>query len=652
MADSLPHSILVVDDNGPKRYSTTRVLRSAGFVVLEATTGREALERSSENPDLIVLDVNLPDMDGFEVCRRLRAEPRTARTPIVHLSATFVDDVDKVQGLESGADGYITQPVEPPVLIATVRAFLRARTAEEALRQSEAKFKAVFEQALNGIALVSEDLRYIDVNPAVCLTLGRACEDLLGQPIASFVAESAVPQMTEIRDALDAAGNWRGVMPVIRSDGGEVQLEWSISVHSLPHTRLAITTDISRQKAVEADRERLLTSERAARADAERANRLKDDFLAALSHEIRTPLNAIVGWSHVLRGTLVGAGAPVTGGIEAIERNARVLTQLIADLLDVSRIAAGKLAMDLEWFDPNSAAEAAVAALMPPAQARGVQLELSLDPGVGDVFWDQARFQQVIWNLVDNAVKFSRPGGTVQVSVSGSDHETVLMVRDEGQGIASEFLPHVFERFRQEDPSTTRRHRGLGLGLAIVKQLVEAHDGTVAVDSEGAGHGATFTVRLPRLTAPLGSRPDADRNHKRRLSGVRVLVVEDDYDARILISRILREAAAEVHDLSDVSSALNELDSFHPDLIVSDIGMPREDGYDFIRAIRERGYGPAALPAIALTAFARAEDKDRALQAGYQVHLTKPVNTERLIEVAARLVNEARGDRNGQAAQP
>ncbi len=226
------------------------------------------------------------------------------------------------------------------------------------------------------------------------------------------------------------------------------------------------------------------------------------------------------------------------------------------------------------------------------------------------------------------------------------------MVRDEGQGIASEFLPHVFERFRQEDPSTTRRHRGLGLGLAIVKQLVEAHDGTVAVDSEGAGHGATFTVRLPRVSAPLGSRPDADRHHTRRLSGVRVLVVEDDYDARILVSRILREAAAEVHDLSDVSSALNELDSFHPDLIVSDIGMPREDGYDFIRAIRERGYGPAALPAIALTAFARAEDKDRALKAGYQVHLTKPVNTQRLIEVAARLVNEARGDRNGQAAQP
>jgi PAS domain S-box-containing protein len=652
MAGSLPHSVLVVDDNGPKRYSTTRILRSAGFVVLEAATGREALERSAENPDLIVLDVNLPDMDGFEVCRRLRAEPRTARTPIVHLSATFVDDVDKVQGLESGADGYITQPVEPPVLIATVRAFLRARTAEEALRQSEAKFKAVFEQALNGIALVSEDLHYIDVNPAVCGTLGRAREDLLGRPIASFVPEGALPQIAEIRDALDAAGSWRGVMPVIRSDGGEVQLEWSVSVHSLPHTRLAITTDISRQKAVEADRERLLTSERAARADAERANRLKDDFLAALSHEIRTPLNAIVGWSHVLRGSLVGAGEPVTGGIEAIERNARVLTQLIADLLDVSRIAAGKLAMDLEWFDPNGAAEAAVAALMPPAQARGVLIELSLDPEVGDVFWDQARFQQVIWNLVDNAVKFSRPGGTVQVRVSGSEHETVLMVRDEGQGIAREFLPHVFERFRQEDPSTTRRYRGLGLGLTIVKQLVEAHDGTVAVDSEGAGHGATFTVRLPRQTVPGGSRPDAGRHHTRRLGGIRVLVVEDDYDARILVSRILREAAAEVRDLSDVSSALNELDTFHPDLIVSDIGMPREDGYDFIRAIRERGYGPASLPAIALTAFARAEDKDRALQAGYQVHLTKPVNTERLIEVAARLVHEARGDRNGQAARP
>jgi PAS domain S-box-containing protein len=643
MARSPQNSVLVVDDNGPKRYSTTRVLRAAGFVVLEAATGREALERSAEDPDLIVLDVNLPDMDGFEVCRRLRQAPRTARTPIVHLSATFVDDVDKVQGLESGADGYITQPVEPPVLIATVRAFLRARAAEDALRESEAKFKAVFEQALNGIALVSEDLTYLDVNPAVCRTLGRPREDLIGRPITSFLAEGSAHEVAEVRSALETSGAWRGVIPVVRSDGDEVQLEWSVSAHSLPHTRLAITTDISRQKAVEADRERLLSSERAARADAERANRLKDDFLAALSHEIRTPLNAIVGWSHVLRGSLAASGTQVTGGIEAIERNARVLTQLISDLLDVSRIAAGKLAMDLEWFDPTAAAEAAVAVLMPPAQARGVRIELSLDPRVGDMFWDQARFQQVIWNLVDNAVKFSTPGGSVFVRLSGSDHETVLQVQDEGQGIAHDFLPHVFDRFRQEDPSTTRRHRGLGLGLAIVKQLVEAHDGTVAVDSEGTGHGATFTVRVPRLTAPPGSMPGADRHHERRLNGVRVLVVEDDYDARILVSRILREASAEVHDLSDVASALNDLNSFRPDLIVSDIGMPREDGYDFIRAIRERGFGAGELPAIALTAFAQEEDRERALQAGYQIHLTKPVNAERLLEVAARLVNEARG---------
>ncbi len=632
-------SILVVDDNPATRYSTSRVLRSAGFTVIEASTGGEAISQVGPSIDLVVLDVNLPDIDGFQVCRLIRANPVTARTPVVHLSATFVNDADKVEGLDAGADGYITHPVEPPVLIATVKAFLRARRAEEAMRASEAKFKAVFVHALSGIALLSPEMIFLEVNPAFGATLGRDRAILSGKHISAFCPVGFEPLLGEMSASLDTTGAWRGSLPVLHADGHLVDLDWHVSIHSLPGIRLAVTADITQRKEIEAERERLLASERVARAEAEHANRLKDDFLASLSHELRTPLNSIVGWSAVARKLLKDAGPTVVQALEAIERNARVQAQLISDLLDVSRITAGKIALDRQWIDPGQAIGSALESIEGAATARHITIEADIDASVDAIFWDPARFQQVVWNLVDNAVKFSTDGSTIYITLRQSESLMSLSVRDTGRGISAEFLPHVFDRFRQEHAGTKRWHSGLGLGLAIVKQLVESHGGAIAVTSPGERLGTTFTITLPRAEHRQAQPPPADvASEATSLRGRRVLVVEDDADARALVHRILQDAEAEVMAVANVDAAMDQLADFNPELLVSDIGMPKKDGYDLIRRVRDSGYTAEKLPAIALTAFARAEDRTMALDAGYQAHLAKPLDSVQLIATVRDLV--------------
>lgn len=645
MALSLPATLLVVDDNPASLYATSHVLRAAGFTVLEAASGQEALLLAERGPDLVVLDVNLPDIDGFEVCRQLRARPATARLPVVHLSATFTNPADQARGLDLGADGYITHPVEPPVLIATVNAFLRTRRAEDAMRASEAKFKAVFEQALDGIVLFDEHMNILDANPAACQNFGREGELLFGHPLTDFVPAASVRTLVEMDRELALTGAWRGIFAIMRRDGRLVPFEWSVSVHSAPNTRLALCTDISERTAIEAHRERLLGSEQAARADAERASRLKDDFLAALSHELRTPLNAIVGWAELLKRRIDKSDPEQARGVEAIARNARVQTQLIADLLDISRITSGKLSLDISWFDPRETIEASVSALAGSARTQDVSIHTDVE-SIGQIHWDQARFQQVIWNLLDNAVKFSRRGGIVTIRLAGDPDGVELSVRDEGRGISPEFLPHIFERFRQEDAGTTRSYGGLGLGLSIVKELVEAHGGAVTAISHGLDQGATFSVRIRRSDVKEQSVPTSADSSEGTLLGVRVLVVEDDEDARSLLSRVLTAAEARVCEVEDVRAALDALDSFRPDLVVSDIGIPGEDGYDLIREIRARGFDAARLPAIALTAYARGEDRERAIQAGYQRHLAKPVDVGLLVRTATSLMKSTNGDRS------
>jgi signal transduction histidine kinase/PAS domain-containing protein len=393
-------------------------------------------------------------------------------------------------------------------------------------------------------------------------------------------------------------------------------------------------------------RQALLESEQAARVALEQAGRLKDDFLATLSHELRTPLNAILGWTHLLRRNPDDAVATARG-IEVIERNARVQTQLIADLLDISRITSGKLRLDVQRVELPAVIDAALEVVRPAAEAKGVRVQTVIEPIGVAVHGDPNRLQQIMWNLVANAVKFTPKGGRVQVVLARVNSHVEIRVSDTGEGIAAEFLPHIFERFTQANSSPSREHTGLGLGLALVKQLVEMHGGKVRAASDGVGRGATFIVDLPLAIVhgsaePAGVHPRAftapPEIHEARLRGLKLLVVDDEPDALEMTQRVLEEYGAEVMTVGSAAEGLALLDEHTFDVLISDIGMPRRDGYDFIADVRRRGL---RLPAAALTAFARSEDRTRVLLAGFQAHVTKPVEPAELLATIVSLTNRS-----------
>ncbi len=398
------------------------------------------------------------------------------------------------------------------------------------------------------------------------------------------------------------------------------------------------------QKSAE-ERKQLLDSERAARAEAERMSDLKDDFLATLSHELRTPLSAILGWSQVLRRRKVSE-AELQHAIDIIERNARAQTQLIEDLLDMSRITSGKLRLEIQPVEPATFIDAALETVRPAAHAKGIRLEKILDPAAGPISGDPGRLQQVVWNLLANAIKFTPRAGKVQVLLQRVNSHIEISVSDTGSGIRADFLEHMFERFRQADASTTRKHGGLGLGLSIVRQLVELHGGTVRAQSAGEGRGATFTVHLPLAVVqapaspevrlqPRGTR-DAPADYRiSDLTGIKVLVVDDEPDARGLLGRVLGDCGAEVWSAGSGQEALALLAQRRPDVLLSDVGMPDMDGFELLRRVRELEDGSTRLPAIALTAFARSEDRTRALRAGFLVHVSKPVEPAELVATVA-----------------
>jgi signal transduction histidine kinase len=396
------------------------------------------------------------------------------------------------------------------------------------------------------------------------------------------------------------------------------------------------------------ERERLLELERAARSEAETASRLKDEFLATVSHELRTPLTAVLGWIHILRGGLLDEQSAARA-LETIERNARSQNQLIEDLLDVSRIITGKLRLDVRPLDPTAIIESAIEAVLPAAEAKDIRVQKVLDNGVSSISGDPARLQQVVWNLLSNAIKFTPRGGRVHVRLERINSHIEIAVSDTGDGIKKEFLPFVFDRFRQADGTTARRYGGLGLGLAIVRHLVELHGGTVQADSPGEGEGAVFTVKLPLL--PIYHREtNVERVHSTGrdtrpaveypddLAGMEVLVVDDEADTLELIKILLGQCGAQVTTASSSAEALELLKRITPDVIISDIGMPSEDGFEFIRKVRqlppERG---GKIPAVALTAYARAEDRLRVLRSGYQMHVSKPVELAELVAVVANV---------------
>ncbi len=651
--DRSQHLLLVVDDEPASLYATVRQLQKAGFRTREASSGAAGLAAATDEISAMVVDVHLPDMDGFALCRELRSRPATARMPVLHLTAAYVTDTDKVRGLDSGADAYLTRPVEPAVLVATVQALVRTRIAEDAMRHSEAKFRAIYAQAPSGIGLLDAQGCFVNANPALLRLMGREEAALLGRPVNAFVPPEAEQAARDMGQHNSHLLNWE--FPVLDPAGQLIHLEWSMSRDVEPGLDMVVVNDISQRVLLEAQRKQLLERERVARSEAERINRTKDDFIAILSHELRTPLNAIIQWAHLL---MKRGGTPEQmRGFAAIDRNVKLQGRMITDLLDISRLNTGKLPMLLETVDPGEVVQSAVQAMQQSIEENGNTLILDIsndaNGGFHPIRADASRLQQVIWNLLTNAIKFSPRGGRIWVTLSEDDADPqglTLVVRDEGQGMAPEFLPLAFDRFSQSHEARNRSVGGLGLGLSIVKQLVEAHGGTIAVSSPGLGQGATFSVWLPAglgdeaddgdegVTAP--GDLDSDLAVDLMLTGLRLLIVEDDREAGSMLQLILRERGAQVALAHEVDGALAQLDAERPDVLISDIGLPDQDGYDLIRQVRlrEAATGQPHLPAIALTAFTRAQDQEQALAAGFDMHCAKPVRHTRLVQMIQRLL--------------
>ncbi len=496
---------------------------------------------------------------------------------------------------------------------------------------------------------VDRDWRFLYVNRKFIERYGRGpAAQIVGRSLWEVYPELIGTAMeNRYRQAMEAGTASEFEMRSYLSD------RWFRVVVEPTEDGIAVSaTDISELKRTEESLRAAKEDAEKARAEAEMANQMKDQFLATLSHELRTPVHAITGWTQILRsGQLDAAGR--SRALDVIERNARLQAQLIGDLLDISRVISGKLRLDMRPAYPVEIVEAALASVRPAAEAREVRIDRSLDPGAGPVLADPGRLEQIVVNLLGNAVKFTPRGGWVEIRLEQEDGEVRIQVRDGGEGIEPELLSHVFDFFWQADASTTRRQGGLGLGLAIVRQLVELHGGAISAASPGKGEGATFTVSLP-LVQPqppaqglpvVAAEPAGRRSREAPLAGLRVLAVEDDEATLDALTELLSLQGAEMAAAASVNQALGLLADFAPDVLVSDIGMPERDGYDLIREIRALGHDAEDLPAVAVTAFASPEDRRRALAAGFQVHLAKPVDPHELTDVIAGLAKSAREPR-------
>ena len=515
------------------------------------------------------------------------------------------------------------------------------------------KFRTLYAKARGGICLLDAAGRIVDANPALLQLLRRDLQGVVGRRVSDFVAPAWGDGL-----AAPAGTGWQAEFPLVDAAGARVHVEWSVSPFVQEGLSIAMATDVSERVLIHQARLELLEREQSARQEAERVNRLKDDLIAVLSHELRTPLNAIMGWTHVLLQQ--GGTDAALRGLKAIERNGKAQARLIADILDMSSINMDKLQLVHEWCDPGELVRGALEDLREQAATRGVELACAIEGALLPLHADAGRLRQVIWNLVGNAIKFSQPGGRVEVALAQGDDALHLSVADSGRGIAAEFLPYLFDRFSQGETAATRTRGGLGLGLAIVKHLVELHGGTIAASSAGPGLGARFDIRLPTLpslereAAQVSSTVAAlpDDLPANLLAGLRILLVDDDRDGLAALEIVLADRGARVEIATDVDGALRRIADFAPDVLLSDVGMPGRDGYALMRELRRTELGGRRVPAIALTAFSRKQDIDQALAAGFDAHCAKPLRPLELLRLIARVARLHDRGTDGESTRP
>ena len=663
--DAPPARILMVDDHPPNLLALAALLDPLGQELIHAHSGAEALRQLLESDfALILMDVQMPGIDGIQTAKLIKERPRNRHIPIIFLTAIHKDPAYIFRGYKEGAVDYLLKPFDPEILRAKVSVFVDLWRKNELLRRQQAMLRA---RELIAVEKRGE-LRFRALTDSMpqCVWAARRDGEIYycnriwrdyAGPEAGITFFDALPEedLRELRSAYQAAivsGNpLEREQRLRRADG-----VWRWHLCRMVPERdergriagwIVTATDIDQQKRIEEANKTLLASEKDARKQAEIANRTKDEFLATVSHELRTPLNAILGWTRMLRTGAVEPKA-LTRVLETIERNARAQTQLVEDILDVSRIIAGKLRVNIQKTDLHTVARAAIEAVRPAAEAKGVRLASELQPGSAEFCGDPDRLLQVIWNLLSNAIKFTPKDGTVDLRIERAKSDVQITVADTGMGIPWAALPHVFDRFWQADSSITRTQGGLGLGLAIVRHLVEVHGGVVRAESEGEGKGATFTVLIPvRAVAPPPDpekRKNGDNGAPRAeeppgvasnfLEGLDVLVVDDEPDARDLVTAVLVKCGARVRTASTAENALERVREQRPDVLISDIGLPSEDGFSLIRRVREI---EPEVPAAALTAYASPDDQQRVLSGGFDAHVSKPVDPADLALLVASL---------------
>ncbi|KAM3093051.1 response regulator [Phormidesmis sp. 146-12] len=676
-----PVNILMVDDQPENLLALEAILEGLGENLVRASSGEEAL-RCLLHQDfaMILLDVQMPGMDGFETATLIRNRPRSRQTPIIFLTAFSTSDHLMFKGYSLGAVDYLFKPIEASVLTSKVTVFVDLFKKTEAvkrqtaqlvamnaeLRQSEERFQSLSACSPSGIFVIDPSGQCSYANPRFQAICGLSAEESLAKGWFASIHPD---------DREKALSSWSIYTRQGREYSQELRFQtlegtrWTqirsspmLSAHGELLGYVGTIEDITERKQAEAIQEQVFR-EQVARQEAETANRMKDEFLAVLSHELRTPLNSMLGWARLLRSKKFDEKTTARA-LETIERNAESQSQLIEDILDVSQIIRGKLKLNCYAINLTAIVDAALDSVRPQAEAKSIQIvSPGLEGAIVQVWGDPTRLQQIICNLLTNAIKFTPQAGRVTVELATEQNPShtpfaQIKVTDTGIGIHPDFLPRVFDRFRQADSTTTRSHSGLGLGLAIVRHLVELHGGTIQVDSPGEGLGATFTVRLPihqegaRQTIQRDVDDSKDgqndlQNHDSisclsvlaRLKGLRILLVDDEADNRELVGFMLQQQGAIVTSVPTAQQAIEVLSQEKPDLLLSDIGMPDMDGYALIHHVRslppEQG---GSIPAIALTAYAGESNQHKILAAGFQQHLAKPVELETLVAGIVRWV--------------
>ncbi|WP_435017756.1 response regulator [Tundrisphaera sp. TA3] len=615
MTDPTPITILNVDDNEANRYAITRMLRRAGFASLEAANGEEALRLVAAKPDLVILDVNLPDIDGFEICRRIKADPATAAIPVLHMSASYILSEDRTRALDEGSDGYLIRPVEPPELIATVKALLRVRSAERMARVVARQWSTTFDAIGEAICLLDPSGRLVRSNRAADEILGQGPGALLGSPLREMVADPAAAGDLRIGDRWFRVG----VHPILDDEDTTAGV-------------VCILTDITERRRLEDELRRRAD-------DLAEADRRKDEFLAMLAHELRNPLAPILNAFEVMRAETGGedALAPIR---QVGERQVRHLARLVDDLLDVSRISSSKIQLRLQPLDLLDVVDRVIETIRPAIEGRGHSFLVRPCPGPLPMRGDATRLEQILTNLLNNASKYTEPPGRIEISVGVTDDQAVVRVKDSGMGIPPEMLTRVFDLFAQADRALDRSQGGLGIGLTLVRRLVELHGGSVSASSPGLGRGSEFAVCLPLDASAIEAAGDGPKpaNSDAPPRARRITVVDDQADAARMLARLLKGRGHDVRVASDGASALETTREHGSDVVLLDIGLPGMDGYEIARRLRARPGGEALL-LIALTGYGRDDDLRQAREAGFDHHLVKPTDLESI----ERLMESSRG---------